>query len=326
MRLRLSSCCFALLAALTAPAFLGAQTETGSEGALFLLLPTGAQAVGMGQAMVASRPGSEAIWWNPSALARQEKRELAIHHSKTLAGVGDALSFVLPSQSFGTAALSLNILNIGEQQVTDEQGQPIGVILPRDLVFAGTYAARIGKNFNAGFNYKLVQFRVDCSGQCASVGTLTSTSSAADIGAQYHFPTATPLTIGFALRNFGSRLNSGNAGRSEPLPTQLELGAMYRLGFIDRYLKDTEVRTAGSFVDSRSFGGRSLRVGADVIYQKTVHFRGGYVGEDDRADASASLGFGLESGRFVFDFARTFGGLPADDGQRPTYLSLRYLF
>lgn len=326
MRRRLSSSGVALIAALAAPVSMFAQSETGSEGALFLLLPTGAQAVGMGQAMVAAQPGSEAIWWNPSALARQQKRELAIHHSKTLAGVGDALSFVVPSRRYGTAAISLNILNIGEQQVTDEQGQPIGVILPRDLVFAGTYAARFGSRFSAGFNYKVVQFRVDCSGQCASVGTLASTSGAADVGAQYQLPVRTPLTLGLALRNFGSRLNSGGAGKGEPLPTQLELGALYRLTFIDRYLKDTEVRAAGSFIDSRGFGGKSLRAGADVIYQSTVHFRAGYVGEDDRADASASLGFGLESGRFVFDFARTFGGLAADDGQRPTYLSLRYLF
>ena len=96
----------------------GAQTPTGSEGSLFLLLPTGAQAVGMGQAMVAIKPGSEGIWWNPASIGEQSQRELAIHHSKTVAGVGDALSFVLPAHSYGVTAFSLNILNIGEQQVT----------------------------------------------------------------------------------------------------------------------------------------------------------------------------------------------------------------
>ena len=43
-------------------------------------------------------------------------------------------------------------------------------------------------------------------------------------------------------------------------------------------------------------------------------------------DASASLGFGLQSGSLVFDIARTFGGIPADNGQAPVYVSLRYLF
>src|SRR6266550_2796887 len=136
---------------------LGAQTPAGSEGSLFLLLPTGAQAVGMGQAMVAGKPGSEGIWWNPASISGEDKRELAIHHSKTVAGVGDALSFVMPTKSHGTGALSINILNIGEQQVTDVFGQVIGVILPRDVVFAASYAGAITKRWTTGLNYKLIQ-------------------------------------------------------------------------------------------------------------------------------------------------------------------------
>src|SRR6266513_5837493 len=106
-----------LLFSLGLPTILAASASgkatTGSEGSLFLLLPTGAQAVGMGQAMVAAKPGSEGIWWNPASIGDQTQKELAIHHSKTIAGVGDALTFVLPS-SFGTTAFSINILNIGE--------------------------------------------------------------------------------------------------------------------------------------------------------------------------------------------------------------------
>src|SRR5258705_891478 len=82
------------------------ESPTGSEGSLFLLLPTGAQAVGMGQTMVAAKPGSEGIWWNPASIGDQKQKELAIHHSKTVAGVGDALSFVLPLRRFGTMAFS----------------------------------------------------------------------------------------------------------------------------------------------------------------------------------------------------------------------------
>src|SRR3954453_16702985 len=84
-----------------------AQTPTGSEGSLFLLLPTGAQSVGMGQAMVAVKPGSEGIWWNPASMAGQTKKELAIHYSRTLSGVYNAFSFVVPARSYGVAALSL---------------------------------------------------------------------------------------------------------------------------------------------------------------------------------------------------------------------------
>lgn len=280
----------------------------------------------MGQAMVAGNPGSEGIWWNPSSIARQEKRELAIHHSTTLAGVGDALSFVLPSRSRGTAALSVNILNLGEQQITDDQGVVIGLILPRDIVFAATYAGRMSKRFSAGLTYKIIQLRVDCSGQCATAGTLSESSSAADVGAQYHMKAGAPLTLGIAVRNLGGKLNTDGTNARTPLPTQLEIGALYRLVFVDRYVKDLAVLAAASVLDSRSYGGKAARIGTDIVYQGTVHLRAGYVGHDRRGEASASLGLGLESGPFVFDIARMFGGIPDDKGQPPTYISLRYLF
>lgn len=298
----------------------------GSEGALFLLLPTGAQAVGMGQAMVATTPGSEGIWWNPSAIAAQGKRELAVHHSTTIVGVGDALTLVVPSRTRGTAALSLNILNLGEQQITDDLGNPIGFILPRDIVLAGTYAGRLGKRVRVGLTYKLVQLRIDCSGQCATVGTLSESTRAADFGAQYEIAAGAPLTFGVAIRNLGGKLNTEGTNERTPLPTQVEVGALYRVRFIDRYVKDTEVLAAASLLDSRNFGGKAIRLGTDVIYQEKVHLRAGFVGHDRRADTSASLGFGLESGPFVFDIARVFGGIPGDDGQPPIYISLRYLF
>ena len=161
-----------------------AQEPTGSEGSLFLLLPTGAQAVGMGQAMVAGKPGSEGIWWNPASIGQQDSRELAIHHSQTVAGVGDALTFVVPTSSYGTTALSLNILNIGVQDVTDVNGDVVGHILPRDVVFAGTYAAKITHRLSTGLNYKIVQIRVDCSGECSTVGAEVRSSRAVDFVVQ----------------------------------------------------------------------------------------------------------------------------------------------
>ena len=315
---------FALSALVSARA--EAQSSNGSEGALFLLLPTGAQAVGMGQTMVAGKPGSEGIWWNPASVAGQEKRELALHHSKTVAGVGDAFSFVAPLHSYGTAGLSLSVLDLGEQQLTDNLNQVIGVILPRDVVFAGTYAARLSRRLDAGLNYKIIQIRVDCSGQCTTVGAAVESSRAVDLGAQYHFQAGAPLTFGAAIRNLGGKLNSTQTNQRDPLPTQLELGAMYRLKFLDHYVKDTELQAAGSYVDTRSFGGKAVRFGTDVVYERTVHLRAGYVGHDRRGDATGSVGFGLENASFVFDIARTFGGIPADNGQSPVWISLRYLF
>jgi hypothetical protein len=319
MRRLLSSFALAALSAASANA-----QASGSEGALFLLLPTGAQAVGIGQASVANQSGSEGIWWNPASIGLDGKSELALQYSQTVAGTGTAIAYVRPAFARAVIGLSATLLDLGSQQITDEFGTPVGAIFPRDVSLGLTFASAIGQRLMSGMTYKVIQLRVDCSGQCAAVGSDVQTLNAVDLGTQYAI-IAKHLTVGAAIRNLGGRLNSVQTNRDNPLPTQTDLGASVRFG-IDRYLPQTELMVGGGVVDSRSFGGKAGRVGAEIVYQKVVRLRGGYVGHDRQRQASESLGFGVQSGSLIFDIARIFGGLPTDKGQQPTYISLRYLF
>ena len=56
-----------------------------------------------------------------------------------------------------------------------------------------------------------------------------------------------------------------------------------------------------------------------------MHLRGGYIANDTDG-ANAAVGFGLGTGRLLFDIARTFGGFSEDAGKTPTYVSLRFVF
>lgn len=280
----------------------------------------------MGEAFVAAEGGSESVWWNPAGLGSQAKHELSIFYAHTIAGSSDVLSFVLPSRHHGTAAISLNVFDPGQQQLTDAQGQLLGTLLPRDLVLAGTYAIHVGNGLRVGGSLKLVQLRVDCEGQCATAGTFVNSSNAADLGVQYRSAPESPLSVGVAVRNFGGRVRSGDSKVRDALPTRTDAGFLYHIIYLDRYLKDTQVNGAGSVVATRGEGGASFRIGADIVYQNEVHFRAGYVGDNRNNASSASLGFGIQNGHLVFDIARSFGGLSAAAGQPPTYVSLRYLF
>lgn len=302
-----------------------ASAQGSSDGALFLLLPVGAQTVGMAQAAVAERLGSEAIWSNPSGIARLEKKEAAIHHSETIAARGDVVTLLAPVKGLGAFALSVNLLDFGNQQITDPGGTPIGLVLPRNILFAGTFGAALGKQLSLGMTYKRLQYRVDCSGQCANVLTFKATSSAVDFGAQYDVPGDTTIRFGASVRNIGTKLQVNDSEQADPLPTRIEIGASWRLKFIAKYVSDIEVRVAGDVVATKSADDPSARVGADLTYQKTVHLRGGYIANDTDG-ANAAVGFGLGTGRLLFDIARTFGGLSEDAGKTPTYISLRFVF
>lgn len=301
-----------------------AQTEAAS-GTLFLLLPIGAETVGIGEAAVAERLGSESVWSNPAGIGRGAKREAAVHHSETIAARGDVIGLVFPSKARGTFALSFNLLDFGNQQITDPGGTPIGLVLPRNILVAGTYAGSIGKSLSLGITVKELQYRVDCSGQCTNVSTFSASAAAVDFGAQYDVPGDSAVRLGIAVRNVGSKLQVNDGEHADPLPARVELGISYSPRVIQKYVSDIGARFAADVITDKSANHPSGRFGADVTYQNTVHLRGGYI-VNDADGAKASVGFGLATGRLTFDIARTFGGLSEDAGKTPAYVSLRFGF
>ena len=298
--------------------------DASTDGALFLLLPIGAETVGMAQATVAERLGTESVWSNPAGIDQSDKREAAIHHSETLGARGDVITVLFPRKHVGAFAVSVNLLDFGNQQITDREGTPIGLVLPRNIMFAGTFGTSVGKGLSLGMSYKRLQYRVDCSGQCANVATFSAGASAIDFGAQYKVPGDSLVRLGVAVRNVGTRLQVGDDEQADPLPTRIEVGLSYRLAFIAKYVSDIDARVAGDLIATETADHPSARIGADITYEKTVHLRGGWIANDTDG-ARAALGFGLGTGRRVFDIARTFGGLSEESGKTPTYISLRFL-
>lgn len=316
----------AALASAAHPTEAFAQRDLAEEGGLFLLLPTGARAVGLGQAVVASSPGSEAVWWNPAALAVQQKREAAIHHSEPFVDTsGDAISVVIPSALLGVLAASVNILNFGEQAAVDSSGTQTGTIIPRNIVYAASYATTLGSHLNAGLSYKVVQLRVDCSGSCADVPTFVGSTSSLDFGAQMDLRGALPVTMGIAVRNVGLRLQVKDEEQSDPLPTRVQVGAVYRVEALTRQVRELALDMSGDLLGDARFSSPAARFGADLSWEQRVFLRGGYRFDAGEA-GGASVGVGLVAGSLVVDIARMFDALSEGTGESPTYLSLRYLF
>jgi hypothetical protein len=307
-----------------------AQNGLAQEGALFLLLPVGARSVGLGQAVAADRSGSESVWWNPSAIGAATKREAAIHHSQSVAGTGDAVTIVVPSSLLGVLALSVNIFDYGEQESSppdNPAGGGGGTIIPRSFVYAATYATSLGSYVTAGLTYKLVQFRIDCTGPCPDI-SFSATTSALDLGAQFMVKRSLPLIIGVAARNVvGLKLQVNDSDQSDDIPRRLQVGVQYRLDVPPRIAPDIAIRLAFDVAGQINLGDPAPRLGADIAFRDRFHIRGGYAFEASKSEAGGpSIGVGLSTGNLVFDVARIVAGLSADAGKAPTYLSLRYLF
>ncbi len=300
------------------------QEGPATEGALFLLLPTGARAVGMGLAAITARGTSESAWWNPAGLSGSPRREAAIHHSQSLTGTGDALNVVIPWREFGVLGVAASVLDLGEQEPRLDSSGALGTLLPRQVVFAASFATQLSRDATAGVTYKIVQFRVDCSGACVS---LQASTSALDLGAQYSLGPGLPITVGAAVRNLGIQLQVNDAEQSDKLPTRLEAGVEYRPRLPARYADQLDVRVAVDLSDDLSPRRPRARVGSEIGIQRRAYLRAGYIGRNqDSEGGGPTVGLGFVLRRFVVDIGRITAGLSADAGQAPTHLSVRFLF
>ena len=312
-----------------------AVTDAGqvqNSGALFLLFPVGAQAVGMGQTAVALDGRGEAAFWNPAGLATLPLGEFALHSANLAAGNTSALTAFFPSRRIGVLGGAVYLVDYGDEDVNDSAGTAIARIAPRNFELLASYATELSPAFALGISYKLVEFRVDCSGDCRQVPAGRGVTHALDIGGQFTVGPRGALRVGVAVRNVGFQLQVNNRDQADPLPARVVVGAIYSVSFRplpgggdgDRF----DVRFAAD-IDSPSgqVGSPQIRFGVDLGYQRLVRVRGGYAFAGGSAGLSGpSVGLGITSGAIGVDLARPFlqgAGLVTPN---PTFISFRVAF
>lgn len=330
MRRSRSSALVALCAAVFAAPRAHAQTggTTGTpEGAAFLLVPVGARATSLGQAAVADGGSTEAMFWNPAGLAEMRKSEVALHHYAQFFGNGDAFVLAVPA-SVGTFGAAAYIVDYGDFEVTlPGGGGVVGNAVTRNLALELSYATNIVGGFSTGITYKLIQFRVDCSGDCTLVPDAVGTTHALDFGVRFAITNGAPLVFGAAIRNFGFKLQINNQAQADPLPTRLQVGVAWLAirrapqepGFDVRVLADLQ-GTVG-----QGNPNPATLVGVDTGLSDALRVRAGYAFVDSQ-QRGPSLGVGLKVGRLGLDFAKTFFAAEAIGETDPFHVSLRLEF
>lgn len=322
-RASLAACVLALVVAAEGRA---QRRPDAGEATLFLLLPVGARSAGVGNATSASSGNPESVWWNPAGIADLERHEIALNHSQSLIGTGDAITLAVRTR-LGVLGVAGNILDYGGGDVTGPDSVPSGQLFPRNVALVVSHAARIGRDLRIGASFKYLQFRFDCSGECPAIPSTLSSSSAFDLGVQYDLRLGLPVRLGLAVRNAGLRLEESEGDEQDAGPARLQAGAMVRYTVPKRLANDAQVNASVDLIDRLRIRRPLPRVGVEFIWERTVFLRGGYVFEAEGTESGgAALGIGFTVRRLTIDFARNFSGLSADAGQPPAFLSLRVAF
>ena len=317
------------LAACLAPRGAGGQ-EIGEgagaqEGALFLLLPVGAQGVGLGRAMTALS-SDEGAFWNPAALAGLTERRALVYRGDQLAGEATAATVLFPWNRVGTFGVSYLLLDIGDQDLRDAFGDVLGSISVRNHVGIASFATSFPGRIHAGINMKLVQFRVACRGQCPDLET-TSSAYAIDVGVQAEPFSRIPLRFGWMIAHAGTEFQILNEEQSDPLPTRVRFAVAYEVlhRFIDDGLMDLWV-TVETEDRARDLGSPSLYMGLKFSAADLLSVRTGYVGGQLDQTDGAAVGVGFRLDRFDLNLAKSLTRSMVTGESQPIHVTLGVQF
>ena len=123
--IRLAAAALLALAALAPPPAL-AQSKTGTTVGTFLMIEPSARAAGMGNAGVSLGSGLDAFYFNPAAIGRATKKEVAVSHAMWIADIGyNHLAAAFPLGGAGTLVGTVTSLTSGAIDVRTVN-QPLG--------------------------------------------------------------------------------------------------------------------------------------------------------------------------------------------------------
>ena len=313
-------------AALSRPAPIGAQDGNGRvssyECCSTLLYPVGARVVALGTALTA-RSMPDALYVNPAGIAGLDVDEFRVHSERSDINKTTTFAVTFGVGRAGTAAISYRLLDYGDIEATDDNGNPTGTLSFTDNLVSATFATSILPHLNAGVTYKLFQWRQDCSGFCQEQPA-SGTTNAIDLGVRLEVPWVPTLQLGFAATQLGLPLQVRNAAQSDPAPTRLRIGAAYEV--LQHFHPDSTMQLVASadLVRGIREGIESTAaVGLELILDRSLFVRAGYATGTGKG-TGGSVGVGMIWDRFDVSVAKSFAA--ADDGAEPFQVTFAIRF
>ncbi len=238
---------------------------------IFLLIEPSSRASAMGQAYTAQVDDGFAGYWNPGAMAFNRKTQLASMYSKWLAEIFDDIYyFHLAGNRYyddiGNLGVNLTYMSYGEQERTDDEGNPQGTFRSFDFSAGTSYAYQASERLGLGITFKFIWSRLADEGQGNTETTTKGEgiSYAFDLGLKhkgvdfgqimvspyngilalyngfaslvgtspaqysgYSIPVDN-LDFGFNFQNIGPNITYINKSQSDPLPMNWRMGFSYR--------------------------------------------------------------------------------------------------
>ncbi len=209
----------------------------------FLLVSPDARHAALGDAGVASSPDASAAFWNPAKLTFIENPYGgSFSFTPWLGKITNDMSISYLNGFYKitreqTVALSMKYFDMGIFDARDINGNSEGTFHPRDFSFDLTYSRLLTENFSVGLTGRFVHSNLlgsfEGTNNTFAGDQSPGNSVAADIGVFYSTELkgakTTTLSLGAVISNIGPRLSNSTDANPSKLPTNLKLGAAYRV-------------------------------------------------------------------------------------------------
>ena len=201
----------------------------------FLQIEPDSRAAGMGMTGVAIADNAYAPFWNPAGLAGQTGTEVSFTHAPWLPALGANLSYEhLTAKhglgSLGTVGGHVTYFDLGTQQATDDQGNPLGEFSSYELSVGASYGYPITENLKVGTGARFIYSNLTGGTRVEDLETSAGVSVGVDLGLQYTGPDlglgqSSRPKFGLNLANMGPGISyTSNNDFPDAIPTTLRFG------------------------------------------------------------------------------------------------------
>ena len=210
----------------------------------FLLISPDSRSAAMGETGVATSPDINSVHWNNAKLSFLEKDYgFSVSYVPWLGNIVDDMSISYLSgyykldniQSFG---LNLKYFDLGEIQLTDNQGLSLGIENPKELSSSITYSRRLTENLGIGSTFRYIWSNL--SGSISGYSDAKSGSSfSVDIGFYYKNDITingkeSIISFGSHISNIGGKITYGSVSNLDFIPVNFRVGSSLKTYF-DQY-------------------------------------------------------------------------------------------
>ena len=210
----------------------------------FLLISPDSRSAAMGETGVATSPDINSVHWNNAKLSFLEKDYgFSVSYVPWLGNIVDDMSISYLSgyykldniQSFG---LNLKYFDLGEIQLTDNQGLSLGIENPKELSSSITYSRRLTENLGIGSTFRYIWSNL--SGSISGYSDAKSGSSfSVDIGFYYKNDISingkeSIISFGSHISNIGGKITYGSISNLDFIPVNFRIGSSLKTYF-DQY-------------------------------------------------------------------------------------------